>query len=99
MERAQRAAMADADDGRPPRRLLQQAIELRLALFVERRRRLVEEDRLRLGEQHARDGETLLLATRQALRPHIRLVELSGETAETDLPQHIDQPLPRHVRA
>src|SRR6185312_5776403 len=97
MERAQRAAMADADDGRPPRCFLQQAIEFGLALLIERRRRLVEEDGLRLGEQYARDGEALLLAARQALRPHIRLVELGGETAEADLPQYLDQPLLRNL--
>src|SRR5689334_884261 len=91
MELRQGAAVADADDGRVPWQIAEQPVERRLAGLVERGRRLVEEDDGRLGEEHARDGEALLLAAREALRPEIDAVELGGEMAEPDLVQHIDE--------
>src|SRR5205807_9349242 len=71
----------------------QHAVKRRLAVLVERRRRLVEEDGGRLGQQHAGEGEALLLAARHALRPIVDLVEIGREIAEPDLVEHGDQPL------
>src|SRR5207244_11749291 len=73
VEAAQGRAMADADDGRMPGQVAQHAIERRLAILVERRRRLVEKDDGGLGEQHPREGEAFLLAAREALRPIVDL--------------------------
>src|SRR5947209_15682387 len=94
MEAAQGRAMADADDGRPPGQRAQHAVERRLAILVERRRRLVEEDRGGFGEQHPRESEPFLLAARQALRPIVDFVEIGREMAESDLVEHLEQPLP-----
>ena len=57
VEAPQRAVMADADDGRPPFGLAQQAVERRLAGLVERRGRLVEKHDLRARQQHAGKAE------------------------------------------
>src|SRR6266568_1953436 len=85
--------MADSDDGRMPGQVAQHAVERRLAILVERRRRLVEKDDGGLGEQHPREGETFLLAAREALRPIVDLVEIGREIAEPDLVEHGDQPV------
>src|SRR6266851_4136880 len=86
--------MADADDGRMPWQVAQHAVERRLAILVERRRRLVEKDYGGLGEQHPREGKALLLAAREALGPIVDLVEIGREIAEPDLVERGNQLLP-----
>ena len=58
------------------------AIDLRFARFVERRRRLVEKQPVGGRQQGAGDGEALLFAARQAHLPIVGLVELIAERAE-----------------
>src|SRR6185437_10505044 len=69
VERRQDAAMADTDDGWVPGRLTQHLVELGLAWLVESRGGLVEEEEIGLDQQDPGDGEALLFAERQTLRP------------------------------
>src|SRR5690349_2823749 len=84
VEAAQRAAVADADDGWTPFRLAQHAVERCLCGLVERRGRLVEKHGLRPHQQHAGKTDALLLAARQPLRPVALLVELRNQIAKAD---------------
>src|SRR5665213_1992247 len=72
--------MPDADDGRPPLGVAQHPVQRHLPRLVERRGRLVEKDDRRPQQQHPREGEPLLLATRQALRPVALVVETLDES-------------------
>ena len=78
-----------------PRQVAQQLIERLLSRLVERGRRLVEEDHRRLGQQYPGECQALLLAARQALRPHIDLVELGSQVLEADLLENPDELLRR----
>ena len=75
VERVQRRAVADRDDGRVRQPLLQQPVERGLGRLVERGGGLVEEQLVRLLQQRAGDAEPLLLAERQHAVPVRLLVE------------------------
>ena len=84
VERRKRRAVADRDDRRARQPLLQQPVELGLRRLVERRRRLVEKQEIRLLQQRARDAEALLLAERQHPVPVRLLVEPLRQCGKAD---------------
>ena len=98
VETPQGAVMADADDRRPPRRFAQQPVERHLRRLVERRGRLVEKDDLRAGQQNPGEGEPLLLADRQPLRPVAVLVQPVDEIGQADRAQRLDKAVARQFR-
>ena len=71
--------MADADHDAVGQLAAQRLVQRELLTFVERRRRFVEEDHLRLGQQDACERDPLLLAGREHLRPVGHLVEPAAE--------------------
>src|SRR5262245_60644557 len=89
VERGEARAVANRDDGRAGQPLDHEVIERGLRGLVERARRLVEEEPLRLLQQCARDRKPLLLAARKLVGPIRRVVELSDERAESDRFQNV----------
>src|SRR6516165_12246701 len=87
--------MADAHDDWVPCCLSEQAVELRLGVLVECRRRLVQENEGWLSQEYPGKGEPLLFAKRQALRPVIDLIELGYKRAKTHLFQRCSELLSR----
>ena len=75
VESVERRPVADRDERRLRQFAGDRAIDLRLARFVQRRGRLIEEQPVRRSEQRARDRKPLLLAARQAQLPIVRIVE------------------------
>ena len=78
----ERRTMADADHDAVRQLAAQRAVQRELLAFVERRGRLVEEDRLRFLQQHTGERDALLLAGRQHLRPVGHLVEPAAQVPE-----------------
>src|SRR5689334_14462141 len=70
--------------GRLRQLLGNQLVEACLRGFVQRRRRLVEEQPVGLLQERPRDADTLLLAAGKLVCPLIRLVEPAGQIAEPD---------------
>src|SRR5258707_959121 len=83
--------VADAHDRRLGELLDQELHDALLAGFVERRRRLVHEDPVRLVDQHPGKGHALLLAARQDVVPTLGLVETVAQMIEADIMQHVLQ--------
>src|SRR5689334_9971749 len=79
VEGGEGGAMPDRDDGGVRQPLAQQLIERRFGRFIERRRRLVEEEIIRRMQQRARDAEPLLLAEREHAIPVRLLVDALGK--------------------
>ena len=77
--------VADADDGRLRAALAEELHQLFLALRIERRRRFVHHDDVRLVQEDAGEGEALLLAARQGLVPGRLLVDALDQMAEADM--------------
>src|SRR4051812_7949726 len=81
------AAMTHADQNRLGEFGPDQFVEHQLQAFVHRGGGLVEEDRPRLAQQNACEGDPLLLADRQHLRPVPDVVEPDGQVPQGDLHQ------------
>ena len=86
-------AVADADQDRVRQLCPHQVVEHELQAFVECRRGLVEEGRLRFGQQDAGECDPLLFAGGEHLGPVLHLVEPGDEMREGHLLQHAFQRL------
>src|SRR5689334_2797 len=84
MELDEARSVTDRDDGGLGQPLEQEAVKFSLGRLVERARRFIEEQPLRLLQQRARDREPLLLAPRELVGPVSGLVEPVAEIAEAD---------------
>jgi hypothetical protein len=62
--------------------VVQEVEQLRLDRYVERRRRLVEDDERRIGDQGSRDADALALTARQLVRVAPRHVRLETDELE-----------------
>src|SRR3990170_5352860 len=82
-------AVADGDDGRAGQPLDQQTIELRFRPLVERGRRLVEEQPLRLLQERARDRQSLLLPAGKLVGPVGGLVEFATQGLQSNRVEHL----------
>ena len=89
VQRAQRRAVADADDRRRRQRRAQPPVQPRFRRFVERRCRLVEEHPVGPVQQHARELQPLLLARRQHRGPVERLVQAGAQARQFRLHQRL----------
>ena len=78
----ERGAMTDADHDAVRQLGAQRSVQRELLTLVERGGRLVQEDHLRLGQQHTGERDALLLAGREHLRPVGHLVEPAAQMPE-----------------
>jgi hypothetical protein len=85
VERLQFLAVADADQRRLGQPLEEHLHEMLLTLRIERRRRLVHDDEVRLVTEEAREAQALLLAAGQDTRPARVLVEALEEVTQADV--------------
>ena len=74
--------MADADHDAVRQLRAQRPVQRELLALVERRGRFVEEDHLRLGQQHPRERDPLLLTRGEHLGPVGDLVEPADKMPE-----------------
>src|SRR5258708_32412537 len=84
MERRERRAVADRNDGRSRQPLLDEPVQRRLRRLIERRRGLIEEQEIGLLKECPRDAETLLLAEREHAVPVRLLVEPLRQRGRAD---------------
>jgi len=75
--------MADGDDGGSRAQMIEQAVKRCFGVFVERRGAFVDEDHVGLLQQYATEGETLLFADGEALRPVVFGVEFVRQFAKS----------------
>ena len=78
--------VTNAHHGRILQLGIEQAHDMALAVFVERRCRFVEKDPARFVQEEPRKSEALLLAERKLLVPALHRVELGVEVAVADFP-------------
>ena len=84
VERFELGPVADADQRGLFRLLAQELHQLVLALGIERGGRLVEHDDVRVVQEDAGEGETLLLAARQRLVPRRLVLDALDQMVEAD---------------
>jgi hypothetical protein len=75
--------VADADDGRGCEFVVEEVHDAGLAEFVERRGRLVHDDKVGWIDENARKGDALLFAARKNAAPVLLIVELPDQMGET----------------
>ena len=71
--------MTDADQDAVRQLALEQAIQLRFALLIERRAGLIHKQQCRFDQQGTGKGDALLFADAQDLRPRLGIVEAGGK--------------------
>src|SRR5271170_3944876 len=98
VERRQRRAVSDRDEGRVRQRFDDRSGEVSFALFVERGRSLVEKQPVGPRQQRARDRKPLLFAARQPHLPIVGLVEAIDERSQADLFERLAQGVIRKRR-
>src|SRR5664279_1713921 len=83
VERLQLRSVRDAYDRRVGKALSHERHQMFLARRIERRRRLVHDDDIRLMQQQADESETLTFAAGQSAVPGSLFVEMFDQVAET----------------